>query len=101
MVAILYKCNFEYKKHIVQTVVRKHFDTGLMTLNFTFSFDCPKNQPLPKLPDQSTYYSRQFYIYNLTIVQGTSKDKLTKENVFSYVWGEEQYSIALHKIRIQ
>lgn len=24
----------------------------------TLSFDCQKNQPLPKLPDQSTYYSR-------------------------------------------
>lgn len=58
----------------------------------TFSFDCQKNQPLPKLPDQSTYYSRQFYIYNLTIVHGSSKDNLTKENVFSYVWGEEQFS---------
>lgn len=58
----------------------------------TLSFDCQKNQPLPKLPDQSTYYSRQFYIYNLTIVQGSSKHKLTKENVFSYVWGEEEYS---------
>lgn len=58
----------------------------------TFSYDCQKNQPLPKLLNQSTYYSRQFYLYNLTIVQGSSKDKLTQGNVFSYVWGEEEFA---------
>lgn len=42
----------------------------------TFSFDCQKNSPLPRIPDQSAYYSRQFYLYNFTIVQGSSKDKL-------------------------
>ncbi|CAG9789737.1 unnamed protein product [Diatraea saccharalis] len=79
----------------VHTLRAKAFYDVLKSKNegiVTFSFDCQKNQPLPKLPDQSTYYSRQFYVYNLTIVQGSSKDKLTKENVFSYVWGEEEYS---------
>lgn len=36
------------------------------------SFDCQKNQPMPKVPDQSAYYSRQLYIYNFTIVLGSS-----------------------------
>lgn len=38
-----------------------------------FSFDCQKNQVLPKVPDQQAYYSRQLYIYNFTVVRGTSK----------------------------
>lgn len=52
------------------------------------SFDCGKNQPLPKVPDQSTYYSRQLYIYNFTVVVGNSHSQLTPNNVFSYVWTE-------------
>lgn len=44
--------------------------------------------PLPRIPDQATYYSRQIYIFNLTIVQGSSKHKLIKDNVFSYTWSE-------------
>lgn len=56
------------------------------------SFDCGKNQPLPKVPDQSTYYSRQLYIYNYTIVVGHSHAELTKENVFSYVWTEDVHA---------
>jgi hypothetical protein len=31
------------------------------------SFDCQKNMPLPKLPDQAAYYSRQLSCYNLGI----------------------------------
>ncbi|XP_049872067.1 uncharacterized protein LOC126381200 [Pectinophora gossypiella] len=54
------------------------------------SFDCQKNLPLPKVPDQSVYYSRQLYLYNLTVVVGTSKASLTPENVHAYVWTEEQ-----------
>lgn len=57
----------------------------------TLSFDCQKNFALPKIPDQSTYYSRQLYLYNFTIVQGSSKDSLTKNNVFAYTWGEHEY----------
>lgn len=56
------------------------------------SFDCGKNQPLPKVPDQSTYYFRQLYIYNYTIVVGHSHSDLTKENVFSYVWTEDVHA---------
>lgn len=57
----------------------------------TFSFDCQKNMPLPKILDQATYYSRQIYIYNFTIIHGTSKTKLTKDNAFSYTWSELEY----------
>ena len=46
---------------------------------YIFSFDCQKNMPLPEIPDQSTYYSRQFYLYNFTIVAGSSKSQLNKE----------------------
>lgn len=55
------------------------------------SFDCQKNLPLPKIPDQEVYYRRQVYLYNLTAVKGTSKDKLTKENCTSYLWTEDQH----------
>lgn len=54
----------------------------------TFSYDCQKNMPLPKIPDQATYYSRQLYVYNFTMVQGSPKCKLAKHNVFSYTWSE-------------
>lgn len=53
------------------------------------SFDCQKNQPMPKIPDQITYYSRQLYIYNFTVVVGHSKTELKKENVYSYTWTED------------
>lgn len=56
------------------------------------SFDCQKNMPLPKIPDQITYYSRQLYFHNFTIVDGTSKSTLTKENVFSYCWTENDFA---------
>jgi hypothetical protein len=38
---------------------------GLVTL----SFDCQKNLPLPELPDQIVYYSRQLYLYNLALLR--------------------------------
>lgn len=55
------------------------------------SFDCQKNQVLPKLPDQSTYYSRQLYLFNFTIVVGHSHSKLTPTNVFSYCCTENLF----------
>lgn len=58
----------------------------------TVSFDCEKNLPLPKIPDQEVYYRRQLYLYNLTVVKGSSKEQLTKENCTSYLWTED-----LHK----
>lgn len=53
------------------------------------SFDCQKNLPLPKIPDQSVYYSRQLYFYNFTVVIGSSHSNLNKDNVYAYTWTEE------------
>lgn len=62
------------------------------------SFDCQKNLVLPKVPDQSAYYSRQLYIYNFTIVQGSSRNKLNKDNVFSYYWTEDEFGKGSNEI---
>lgn len=62
------------------------------------SFDCEKNLALPKLPDQSTYYSRQLYLYNFTIVEGHSKSSLTPDNVFSYCWTENEFQKSSNEI---
>lgn len=51
-----------------------------------FSFDCQKNLSLPKLADQSAYFSQQFNLYNFTVVKGSSSTKLNPENVTSYLW---------------
>lgn len=53
----------------------------------TICFNCRKNMLLPKLADQAAYFSRQLSLYNCGVVLGASKAKLTKENVFLYVWG--------------
>ena len=58
---------------------------------FLVSFDCEKNQALPKVPDSAAYYSRQIYLQNFTAVIGHSKYELTKENVKSFCWTENQY----------
>ena len=55
-----------------------------------FSFDCQKKLPLPKLPDQSNYYSRQVYQYNFTICEGSSKTPQNKTNTFIYTWNEKE-----------
>lgn len=59
---------------------------------FIISFDMQKNLPIPQLPDQITYYSRQLYCYNLSIVSGksTGKSALSKENIAIYSWAEHQ-----------
>lgn len=54
--------------------------------------------PLPKIPDQSTYYSRQIYLYNCTVVEGSSKSKLTKNNVFAYCWTENEFQKGSNEI---
>lgn len=58
---------------------------------FTLSFDCQKNHPLPKLPGESAYYSHHFSMYNLTIVQGSSRNKISPTNVFTYCWSQEKF----------
>lgn len=47
---------------------------------------------MPKLPDQSMYYSRQFYLYNFTVVQGSSKAKLSPDNTFASCWTEDTFA---------
>lgn len=66
----------------------KDTDSELLIL----SYDCQKNLPIPKVPDQKTYYSRQEYIQNFTIVQGHSKSKLYTSSVTSYCWTENEFS---------
>lgn len=55
------------------------------------SFDCQKNLVNPKVQDQIAYYSRQLYTYNFTVVKGSSKAKLQKDNVFIYTWMEHEF----------
>ncbi|KAH9641530.1 hypothetical protein HF086_011422 [Spodoptera exigua] len=43
----------------------------------TFSFDCQKNLVLPKVPDQSCYYSRQLQLDTCTISQLFKEDPKT------------------------
>nr|CAH7765624.1 unnamed protein product [Callosobruchus chinensis] len=64
----------------------------------TISYDCEKNLVLPKIPDQITYYKRQLYLYNFTVVVGSSKDKLTKENVYMHSWLESESSKGSNEI---
>lgn len=56
------------------------------------SFDFQKNLPLPKVPDQSCYYSRQLYFYNLAIVEGSSDLPLNKDRVFAYYCTENEFA---------
>lgn len=62
----------------------------------SLSFDCQKNNPLPKLPDQAAYFSKQFNMYNFTVVIGTSKSAL--DNVRTYYWCENEYSKSSNEI---
>lgn len=67
---------------------------------FIMSFDMQKNMPIPQLPDQITYYSRQLYCYNLTIVSGKSigKSALDKENISVYSWAEHEMKKSSNEI---
>lgn len=62
------------------------------------SFDCQKNLPLPKIPDQAAYYSRQIYLFNFTIVKGHSKGDLNPTTVWAYCWTENQYNKGSNEI---
>nr|CAI5850481.1 unnamed protein product [Callosobruchus analis] len=64
----------------------------------TLSYDCAKNLVLPKIPDQITYYKRQLYLYNFTVVIGSSKVKLTKNNVFMHTWLESESAKSSNEI---
>lgn len=88
------------KKHTLQTKLEVHKIRAKAFFSFLkevrkrlliLSVDCQKNEPVLKLPDQAAYYSRQLYVYNLTIVARSSKSELSKENVYSYVWTKEEF----------
>ncbi|XP_050294906.1 uncharacterized protein LOC126735055 [Anthonomus grandis grandis] len=83
----------KYKAKAFFDLVRKKRDDLI-----TFCFDCEKNAPFPKIPDQSCYYSRQLYLYNFTITQGSSKDTLFKNNTFCYVWTEDVHKKGSNEI---
>ncbi|KAF9796767.1 hypothetical protein SFRURICE_012618 [Spodoptera frugiperda] len=59
----------------------------------SLSFDCQKNNPLPKLPDQAAYFSRQFNMYNFTVVIGTSKSALDNEHATVYHLGDDDVEV--------
>lgn len=69
-----------------------------------FSYDCEKNQCLPKQPDQASYYTRQMYLSNFTICEGSSNDNRKSENTHAYIWletdwpkGSNQITSAVHR----
>ncbi|KAL1490003.1 hypothetical protein ABEB36_013919 [Hypothenemus hampei] len=62
------------------------------------SFDCQKNQPLPKIPDQAIYCSRQVYVYNFTVVKGYSKSTINSQTVTIYCWTEKQFSKGANEV---
>lgn len=64
----------------------------------TLSFDCQKNLPLPQIPDQEAYYRRQIYLYNFSVVVGSSDDKLNTCNCTSYVWTENVHKKGSNEI---
>ena len=36
---------------------------------------------LPEIIEQATFYSRQFYLYNFTVCEGTLKEKRSEDKV--------------------
>ncbi|KAK3731594.1 hypothetical protein RRG08_007673 [Elysia crispata] len=52
----------------------------------TSCFDYQQNQILAKISHQQTYYSRQLYVYNFTIVETGHAGTLTSENVNVCKW---------------
>lgn len=53
----------------------------------TMAGDCQQNQPLPKIPVQEAYFSRQLNMYNFTIAEYMSKDETSN---FAYLWTEDE-----------
>lgn len=52
------------------------------------AFDMQQNQPLPKLSVGETFYARQVWFYNLTIMQ--HKEKQDKTDISHYTWCETE-----------
>jgi hypothetical protein len=64
----------------------------------TLSFDCQKNLHLPKLLDQMVSYSHQLYLYYITIVEGSSTEKLSPGSVYNYCWTEDEFAKGSNQI---
>lgn len=94
------KSKYMIKKTIHKRKAKKFYELlnerqdGMLTL----SFDCQKNQVLPKIPDQITYYSRQLYIYNFAVVLAVEGKKLNRDTVNLYTWNENEYRKGANEI---
>lgn len=66
----------------------------------TLSFDCENNMPLPKIQDQSTYYSRQIYLYNCTVVEGSLSPNL-HQKTFLHTVGRKTSSTKVQTRSLQ
>ena len=82
---ILQQRDHKKRAKTFHTLLNK-FQDGAVTL----VFDCEKNLMLPKVEDQSTYYSPQLHLFNFTVVCMVPTKKLGKANVTSYVWTEDE-----------
>lgn len=60
----------------------------------TLVFDCQKNQILPKVTDQTAYYSRQLYIYNFAVVYLREDGETAK----LFTWTENESSKSSNEI---
>nr|CAI5837518.1 unnamed protein product [Callosobruchus analis] len=93
-----YCLEYQYKLHKLKAKrffeILKKEEAHVITL----SYDCEKNLVLPKIPDQITYYKKQLYLYNFTVVIGSSKVKLTKNNVFMHTWLESESAKSSNEI---
>lgn len=64
----------------------KHDPPGTITV----AFDCQQNQPLPKLSVSDTFYSRQVWFYNLTMMVYHGQQK-KEDHIMFYTWLETQH----------
>lgn len=105
------KAELETRRKLHMKLAKGFFKHLKITPNDTFllSSDCQKNLVLTKVTDQSAYYSRQLYCYNMAVVKDVSTDALTPENVSLFTWTENESrkscneiaSIVLHEIHQQ
>ena len=65
---------------------KSFYETMKKTLSnlVTLIFDCQQNFVLPRFPDQATYYARQYYMFNKTVVEQRQDCRLIPRNIFAY-----------------
>ncbi|KAK5648380.1 hypothetical protein RI129_003272 [Pyrocoelia pectoralis] len=78
----------QYRLHKLRA--KKFYDTMKTESADTIKivFDMQQNQPLPKLSVGEVFFSRQVWLYNLTIM--IHKRKQEKKYIFHYVWLETE-----------